>query len=322
MESKAQELRENGVAVLDLGLCVKEMRDAIDYEMGRFPEFKPNTAVENMIGGGFCALGNPSSFHNPAVRSIRVVVHKKLVELFKAHEAHEETPRMLEQIIDRLMVRPTTRTVTPESWHRDLSPLPSQGDTTFGGWICLDDTPQVFTCCPKSHISDVGRGTGFAPIPKSEHASWKAKSVNIAIPPGHVIVFNENIVHCINATKRKETTYRLFLGWRLTHESTPLFSDTFDRIKCQAPMQLKSGQEARIFPLLHWTNWRSKLHTYNGAMLNRCLVKKEDRDGIVYKLPHEVKVKSRMKSLREYGLQLYPKYSEEELAMHLPSKLF
>lgn len=102
--------------------------------------------------GGFGALGNPSSFHDPVVRQFR----RKIKRLAVRPVMQDYTRRKfgttrnfaLEALFDRLCVRMDDfKSPSAEAWHRDiydantygLRPLPHslpQGsqDEMFGGW--------------------------------------------------------------------------------------------------------------------------------------------------------------------------------------------
>lgn len=88
--------------------------------------------------------------------------------------------------------------LTEESWHRDVAEHQLPGDVVYGGWINLDlKESQFFSCVPSTH-KDRAQGTasGFALI--KDEASKKAFAARrklIEVPPGHQILFHQNIVH-------------------------------------------------------------------------------------------------------------------------------
>lgn len=306
------------IPVLSAQSLAKWRREITD-DISNFPEFTNGTEIKDTILGGFSALGNPSSFHCPAVRKLRAIIHAPVSKFFV--DWKPRAGRKLEQIVDRLMVRPAGRTPSAESFHRDICPKKSAGDAVYGGWICLDDKPQYFSCCPGSHLDTPTDGkTGFASISKEEAKVWKTRSVKVEVPPGHLLVFCEDIVHELNATKLKYDSFRLFCGWRLTHSSEPLLPGTLKTFEDQGVMQLKSHQFPRVFPKLLWVNWKSKLTPFDKSLKTECRVKvKCKKSGQEYVLPHELN--GHMKSLRELGLGMYPAYGEAELRKHVPQVL-
>lgn len=186
----AESLRLRGYTVvpcLDLVMLL-DVRRGFDDAIQAFPEFKPG--AEAYVMGGFGALANPASFHNLVVRRLREwCMHASVEGLWRDYV---DTPgrrgARLEQIIDRMMLRPKGTQPTSESWHRDVAILPAghEGDETFGGWLNLDDTTQFFHCVPGTHTQprDAGK-KGFATIADKElKATYKAAYERVEIPPG------------------------------------------------------------------------------------------------------------------------------------------
>ena len=312
----------------DLG----KLRAMFDRELAAFPEFefKPGAATpDNVVLGGFSALGNPSSFHNETVRQLRAMVHPHVRAL-----AAKMVPRgcgwNFEQVVDRMLIRPGGRVPSAEAWHRDVAPGTQQGDQVWGGWLNLDDRSQWFSCVPGTHRTgtthSAAQHQGFAPIPKEERKAYKARSRRVEIPAGCVLVFSEDLVHEVVGKRCGHTMYRLFLGWRLTRSTEPLVPDVESRLEDQAVMPLKSAQMPRLFAKLHWTNWRKKLEVFGRCLKSQCQVRvrvKTGKDaGAVYTLPHPAQGKSQhMKSLRAYGLPMYRKYDNAERALYRPQSL-
>jgi hypothetical protein len=95
--------------------------------------------------------------------------------------------------------------------------------TIFGGWVNLNDFEQHFSCCPKTHTEVTGNN-GFAPITsKEDKKRYKAIKQKIVIPPGHMVVFYERLVHQVLAHKKKQPMVRLFIGWDLTTDAMSLY---------------------------------------------------------------------------------------------------
>jgi len=216
------------------------------------------------------------------------------------------------------MVRPAGSSPSAEAWHRDEAPTAEPNDVIFGGWINLDDKPQTFSCVPGTHKGVSGHG-GFAPIPKEERPVYKKRSVKVNIPSGHVLVFNEKLVHEVYPKKMKYDSYRLFLGWRRTDCDKPLMACTYKNIKLQAPMTLKSGQRPPIYGKLHWTNWRDRTVRFSkgvrGPFKEKRMVKSGKCKGrtltvVMRVMPGLLEVLSKR--------ECYPPYSKEELEIYAP----
>lgn len=209
------------------------------------------------VEGGFAALANPSSFHNLLVRKIRMAVHVAVVESGVIPIAPDEN---LEQVIDRLMVRRTKKNPTPEDWHRDEAKFAKVGDTVYGGWLNLDTyRTQYFSVVPYSANQVAGINHGFHPIPQSEHVKLINKSARVAIPPGHILIFNERTIHEVlarplkNVEKKGHTDAelarcRLFLGWRTTKNTEPITPNLQSRLDAQEALPIKSGQHIHPNP--------------------------------------------------------------------------
>lgn len=74
--------------------------------------------------GGFSALGNPSSYHNPVVRTYRewamaIVIEKVFRETVAKKKAMDSRDWKLEQKVERMTIRNPGQSASPESWHRD-----------------------------------------------------------------------------------------------------------------------------------------------------------------------------------------------------------
>lgn len=300
---------------------IAKARDDFDKEVRCFPETTPACEEEPIeeilpVLGGFAALSNPSSFHNQTVRAIRTRAHPVALQAVRDAGLLQSDEEFFEQIPDRMMIRAKGLTASAESWHRDQTPSANDDDTVMGGWVNLDDKPQYFSCVPGSHKGVSGKGHGgFATIPKTEHADLRARSAKVCIPPGHVLIFNEQLIHEVFSKRMAYTSYRLFLAWRVTDSWVPLVKDITDRLADQAPITLKSGQFPPMYAVLHWTNWRDRLALFSNRFNPLCTelrtVKKTGDEHMV--------VHRQMKSLKEYGFKRYPSYTPEEMKMYKPA---
>ena len=207
----------------------------------------------NIAAGGFAALNHPSSFHNQFVRSLRMRAHGEVVFrdlLGMTNNGANSGSTHLEQIVDRMMVRRSFQTPTAEAWHRDVAVGTRPGDRVFGGWINLNSYDQHFSCVLGSahERRDPNDPVGFATIPEATHPEIVARSSRVVIPPGHMIVFNEDTIHEVANNTGTTTLLRLFTGWRLSRwepfgqPPEPLIVDLDRRLQDQEGMPLKSGQ--------------------------------------------------------------------------------
>ena len=206
----------------------------------------------NVAAGGFAALNHPSSFHNQFVRSLRMRAHGEVVfrDLFGMATGANSGSTHLEQVVDRMMLRRSGQEPTAEAWHRDVAVGTHAGDRVFGGWINLNAYNQYFSCVLGSahEARNPTDPVGFATIPVNDHPEIVARSSRVVIPPGHMIVFNEDTIHEVVNAKQDSSLLRLFTGWRLSQWAPdgktpkPLILDLDRRLNEQEGMPLKSGQ--------------------------------------------------------------------------------
>ena len=290
-------------------------RDLIDKDVVGFREFRDN--VDRSPLGGPGVYNNPSSFHCRTVRDIRSEVYTELspfIDFLKGDPGLKK-----EFVIGRLMIRPAGTSQSPQMWHRDESPGAKPGDVVLGGWLNLDNGQQIFSCVPGTHKS-VGEGdiSDFGLIKKGELiAEYDSKRTKVIIPPGHIIIFNENIVHELVSSTRKNKSYRLFISWRITESETPIVDNLEGMLKNQAAITTKGGQRPEMWTKIHWTNWIEKLEKYSTNFHPKCL------EGVTVQSGRNAgrgvtRVHRHMKSLVEYGFPLYEPYTKEESSIYFP----
>ncbi len=328
----ADQLFQEGVVVIEdpfFAANIGTLRQEFEAALVSFPEYQQHPLLNQLnkdqtyVLGGFSALNNPASFHNPFVRKLREWCMASLIEhLFRDFCAqHLDDTYQLEHIIDRMLARPPKLSPSAESWHRDEAPLAAASDLTFGGWINLDKDDQFFSCVKGTHKAQRGKN-GFGKISKSEGEAFQKRKTSVRIPPGGMIVFFEHIVHEVVATKKSHPSIRLFLGWRFTKSHTPLIAGLDALLQNQSVMPLKSGQIPPMSAKLHWTNWRPILEKWSrGMMQPQCLEEKRVESGTKKGDKHLV-VHQHMRSLAEYGFPLYHKYSPPEIRMLKPHRTF
>jgi hypothetical protein len=252
--------------------CVDDVsreRNAILDALDNIPEFKKECKPFGL--GGFGALASPSTFHIRKVQDLRWKAYLAFYDNIFS-KLKEEDGYQMEVIIDRLMVRPPYRKPTAEAWHRDEAKGAAHGDVIYGGWVNLDDTDQYFSCHPGSSTSSNNGGFRPATATEKEHARLGKKIV--PVPPGHLLIFNETMVHEVMSKYRDQTSVRLFVGFRVSRvDSGPLCLhdrmikdppkeiskhgqdvDLATKLTTGAIIPLKSGQLPAMYPKLTWSN--------------------------------------------------------------------
>lgn len=230
-----EELATNGFVVLPLldraecaEMRARLMQDMASTRFGAFNSEKKRRTLNQVqydmysqnkyVLGGFGALAHPASFHVPVVRQLRMRAYQKFFKkiytpLLERH-GHD---LMVHAVMDRVMIRPPGDEPTAESWHRDEAANIDADDLVFGGWINLDcetDSQhlQTFSCVP-GEIT-VQTGGGFAPVrDRQQIEDYKQRKQVVKIPPGHMLVFDETLVHEVVGGKKDWVTVRLFTGF-------------------------------------------------------------------------------------------------------------
>lgn len=194
--SLSDQLERDGVCVvLNDTFSDPRYRRTLLREATKFPEFLPGT--EQFVKGGFAALGNPASFHNPVVRTYRewamaIVINAVFRETVAKKKAQDSQDWKLEQKVERMTIRQPEEKPSRESWHRDEAVIATTPfDCVYGGWINLDPVPQYFSCVLGSHRTGVTTNGGFVKVSEEEAARIKDLdlSTKIEIPPGGILVF-------------------------------------------------------------------------------------------------------------------------------------
>ncbi len=216
-----------------------------------------------VVLGGFGATGCPSLSHHPGIRTIR----RKVYAVMRAEFARGCSGRRLEVLFDRFGIRRKGTAVGAESWHRDVGPK-AHGDIIYGGWVNLDPPgtpPQKFSCIPGNVLPPGVDPLGFAKFPKEAYPALETAFSAVgplAVPPGHLIVFNQSIAHKITGATAKFTSYRLYMGWRITDGTEPVY-DKHRVIQEQSMPPMPSGQAAPMYAKLHWVNWQDRLREFS-----------------------------------------------------------
>jgi hypothetical protein len=343
---------------------LEEYQKMFHKAMSRFREYKidPENPSFTSTGiplvysaGGFAAFANPSSFHNEFVRRLRIKAYSRTIPFFtrliRMFKDKRDLDMKIEILPDRMMFRRAGQAPTPEAWHRDvmINEQIGEDDEIFGGWINLDSHPQYFSFIPGSHlgVSIFGLETGFAVIKNKEGLS--DKKVRIEIPPGHILIFPQYLIHEVVANKSPHDMMRLFTGYRLTTLDTSIYMlpDPNDKRKTknkerrdmlneildnQAVPQLPGGMIPPMYSQHHQMSFLNNpffLIPNNNAARMTLIQWSDltfDKKVIVTRVngntDKEYELVARhMKSLKEYGFKLYAPYSEAERKLYFPHKI-
>ena len=290
--------------------------------------------------GGFAALGMPSSWHCSSIRRVREWMFSTLfplMEEMRKESGHEK----IEFLPDRFMLRNRRyQAPTAESWHRDNTEENEQthrleSDDIFGTFANLDHESQYFCCVAGSHTRGKVLPGGFDTVEKEEAERLtkrmkRGEIPDIEIPAGHMIVFYQNIVHCVKtSSKTKDETLmmRLFAGVRLTNDSEPLLKNIEELLEAQGPIPMKSGQRPPMFASMHQCFRPDWVHKFSLKFREECLDEKSTHEvsikGQGKMTVHGRKLPRFMRSLEKMGLPKHGEYSDfEKLGVVSPSREF
>ena len=351
--SHAGNLILKGVAVVEVipQSELSKYQKLFDGTLLGFPEYRRNPKSSALdvngnplvyVAGGFAALGNPASFHNPFVRKLRRKAFDVALPIMTDYITFMEgdNTKYVSSLPDRMMYRKKGQAPVAEAWHRDVMPpgMLKDGDEIFGGWINLDSKPQFFSCVLGSHANKTLQelDPGFATLegsirrgyrdhklgdisPKDTKSKIDGVSKNssiVSIPPGYMIVFPQYILHEVVAKKASYDVRRLFTEWRLSAKQGMLYPEKL--FEDQGVIPLPGGMIPPMFSRNHLSYFQTKpfqvsagvkysLEQWSESTFEKeCLVKHK-----------EIKLISRhMKSLRDYGLEMYHPYTNEEMAIY------
>ena len=280
--------------------------------------------------GGFGGFGNPGSFHNKFVRKLRLRIKKNIIPLFKKiiknipdKKIRENTK--LEMLFTRMIFRNSLQVPSAETWHRDVVPnnIIKDNDEMYGGWINLDTKSQFFSCVPGSHlgISLKRLKEGFATIPKEHIKQINKYSIKYEIPPGHLIIFPQYIIHEVLPKKMDYDMMRVSIGWRTTISDTFLYSDMLERLKNQSIIPLPSGQLPPLYSKNHLSLFLNRLFKPVPKEEHKVSLKTWSENSIKNVYIDKNISQRFMKSLKDSDLKMYEPYTTEEIKEYLPSKI-
>jgi len=328
-----QELFKQGVQVIPFLTReeVKKFEQDLVEEVKQSPEYEdPSKAYrEGFLMGGCQFMGNPSSFHLKTVRKLRLKAHeliyKKLYEE-TAKAMPEYADYLFAQLVDRLKMSDQNKLHLPgkESWHRDESKKAVDTDVIFGGWVNLNhDMTQKFSCIRKTH-KVINSNTGFALLTKDEQKAMDKHpdKTSVQIPPGHIMIFFEKLLHEVIRSKMPKHVHRLFLGWHLTKSDVCLDGDNEklkDKFKNFEAMDIKSGQHPTMFSGNHlsYPKLTDKLVEFSKNIKPEYRVKYTFKSGQRQGKTIDI-VKRTMSPIKCKGWRLAHKYEAAELDIFIP----
>ena len=253
---------------------VKQVNADLLDEVASYKEYKDQSIdvsnpKEQFALGSLGALPFASSFHSPQVRSIREKAYRALIEKDNAvfpdiSSSGESETCLVEQIMDTLNITPKDKGPSGVPYHRKMSAFLKEGEVVYGGWLNLNPNKfetQTFRCVPNSAYTPIevpryefATGTwkmvvydphnDIRSVPAQDQWAFRAKTVEIQIPPGHLLLFDKKTVHEVTSTKYKHRDTRLHISWRLTTTERSTFCSLIPKmeqlLKEQAPMPVDS----------------------------------------------------------------------------------
>lgn len=315
MEYSIERLHENGIAVTEFPDSIRESFNLEQFVREQVEFVDPNMD-DIFVMGGFGALATPSSYHHPIMRKLRT----DLCNYTKEHFRRLYKDKYFEFLPDRFAIRRPGTSLSPESWHRDISNVTKNNeiighstDIIYGGWVNLDvEQTQYFSCVPRSHNIGEDTGNGFSKIDKEQSRLYKKQEEKIAVPPGHMIIFNEKTVHRIAAITQKNLSVRVFMKYKISSFPEPLFPEEMKQsiIRTQGLFPVSISQVIPpIYAALHAAHWKDRLETFSDTIktnFHKSYYSKKNKTT-------ECRVARFLPSLLEAGVDLYDSYSEEEL---------
>ena len=285
-----------------------------DAYVGGFREF---IDPKGQVGiGSYGGLGNPSSVHSDMIRTLRGKLVRIQQEVLRGVYGLDW---FYQSMLERVSCRYPGTKVTLDPWHRDCTVDYSDGINdqvkVFGGWFNMDTRPQYFSCVPGSQNEPDPSG-GFNKLRKEDAAIYKARAACIEVPPGHMLMMHELIVHRIWPSKVPAdgpSSWRLYLKCKLSRNCVSAYPmhDVLETIRTQGVPRLNHKQ--LFFPSyaqLHMACHQEKLMDFSNNV--KPLFRTEEGRGFV---------KRKMTSLLDAGEELFAAYTADEITQLTPTKL-
>lgn len=290
-----------------------------DATLRAFPEYRRDGVGEPVyVLGGFAALGNASSWHNPFVRFLRLHTARAVLPVLR--QVAPPTSYLAE-IADRMMYRPAGVKPQADTWHRDVKPNQAAGEVVYGGWINTSTQTQYLSCVlgTQDDQPDENDPDGFAKITSRERiAEYEREKTSVEVPPGAILVFNERMVHEVLATKRDYAVRRVFLAWMQSPRIGDRSPDNIDALlSAQAPITVKSGQAPRLYPQAYVMYFIDKLTEWSVRTFVPSMLSPKVQPVTAKKLAGQtiLVVPATPPSLAAARLPLYEPYRAEEIEL-------
>lgn len=276
----------------------------------------------------------------------------------------------IETLLDRVCVRADGfGVVGGEDWHRDVYDGPKHHlrelpqtlydgkapDEIFGGWLNLSNENTYFVALASSHVGKKAmeaqkKGGGFATLSKAEikdqdvvrrlqaQADMKIGTMQtdkrgyFIVPPGHMLIFYQRLLHAVMTGKQSEQPQlRIFMGHRLTEETTSLFQNIGEVLANNGVPNIPSGQIPPMYSPNHYAHFSKipRFRTWAEKTFDpRCLFERHTPDGRQYFTPgskdgknNHANINRYMPSLSEMGLSCY-EYKDKDMSILSPIRLF
>jgi len=273
-------------------------------------------------------LGNPSSFHHTGIRYLRLHCKKALVKILQPwlHDQRMSPDYRLEGLFDRLGVR-TNYGAEGTRWKRDtyepdqdserLADL-REGDIVLSGFLNCnvadsESAEQRVLVVPGSW-KDYKLGDP-AEVPEDFVEDYDMRRWELSVPPGSMLVMRHGLAYRELKTTRSRTCpdgpdYRLYLSYRLTLDTECLYEQQMEWMEKQAVPRIASGALPQMYG--NKPRW-ADMHEWTVQML-----RKECYEVRANGLAAPDKV---MKSLAEYGLGMFPEYTQEDKDVMTPTRI-
>lgn len=313
----------NTTGIVTLNILKADASNLFKEAERSFPEFKPGATGPKVLGG-FAAYANPASFHCPFVKKLRQLTLKRVLkaQIFQKYlEEIRPTTHWnyrVEVLFDRILRRYPDQKPGAETAHRDVTPnkflKEEDDDHLFGGWLNLTDHDQFFVAKPGSHlgirntfeVSKAHKGFCTLDLKSDEYQNYQETKEMFTVPPGHLIIFPQHLIHEVLSKKSEHEQFRLFFGWRLTKGTQPLFPNKESTIDDLGVPMIPSGQIPPMFSSNHQSCFKNKPFNWIGKEGGPSGTLLEWWDKTL-----RVPFTRHMDSLKSYGLE-YPGYSPEE----------
>ena len=244
------------------------------------PELLPLTETNNkhwrFVLGGVGYIPFASVMYHPEIRALYKEAFETAINLdifktwkenrFTVDEINSPGKIRVGLLPDRALYRFPDQIVDENGkWHRDIAPyLNSENqDICFGGWVNLNyNTTQYFKCYKGSHnetheiyqkLQTTNRndnnGIGFSNFKTKEDQkalkdNWKTMGGPIIeIPPGHMVIFRENIIHVVMKNPpMTNPMLRIHLGFLVSTNHIPLHDRSLSIRQAELQRQREKGK--------------------------------------------------------------------------------